>query len=661
MKKQTFFIALSGLAVTVLFIWLSSYFGVFETLHEKSTDTGKQLVKPDAVSTPSLNKDFALEFTPKHGEILSFRFVMSSDAELRSDIFSGDRSKGSSTPDSPFTQLMLKTSGELYLKLYHPDQPGKDFNVAGIIEGPDLTLNGKPTIYAKGIEYPFTFQMDAKGYLTDFTFTHGVPEEAQLIIKTIFYAMQTVYPKKGSHTWKTREIDSTGQYQADYQLTDNGNMEKSFILHKKKQNYLLLHGANQPMAQGLTPSEIRIGESLIKTRVPLTGAWFISTEQKETSEMFSGNQSLGQTTLKFSAMRLNKQPAKAFSKKFSDVMNSLTSPSWIKEQYTVTDPGLNEVSANLDLEAAIKMYLAMRSSQTTADRLQAEKFMVNYLRLNPKACYDLIGLLDGDHQREQYDHKEQLELWHMITMAGHEDAQLAVLDAITNSDYSPLTHIRALAYIHSFEYPEPFLAESLWDFYHGIDMAAGDDQAKELGTMALYAIGGMGSDEKLNESLKPEIGKTLADNLERTENPETQVTTLQAIGNYGGSEVISRIDPYFSSEHEQVRVASYEALRRMESGEAFGTFVKYYSSESSQNVRTSALKILESMPATEETVTWAGKEVLKVDESDDQEALANVLGKNLKDYPQSEKAMRELLGKKPSNIVKKTVYRYIAP
>jgi len=205
------------------------------------------------------------------------------------------------------------------------------------------------------------------------------------------------------------------------------------------------------------------------------------------------------------------------------------------------------------------------------------------------------------------------------------------------------------------------VADGLWSFYNGVDMAAGDDKSRELGTMALYAIGTMGSDEKLNQSLKPEIGKGLADTLQKAQNPEIQVMTLQAIGNYGGADVLSQVDPFFTNDNERVRVAAYEAIRRMPGNEAFNTFKTHYASESSQKVRTSALKIMESMPPTQESITWAGQEALKVDDSADQESLAKVLGQNIKAYPQSEKALRQLLDKKPSTIVKKTVYRYIAP
>ncbi|MBU1171665.1 MAG: HEAT repeat domain-containing protein [Proteobacteria bacterium] len=661
MKKRTFITVVSGLVTVTLFIWIFSYLGIFKTNGLTGPAPEKNIHEEEPVPSPPLQDDLTLTFSPDQGEILSYHVAMSSDAELPSALFSVDDSKAPPAQADPATHLILKTSGDLFLKYYHPDQPGHDINVAGVIEGLSLTLNDKVPNYTKGMSYPFAFEMDTKGYLNDFTFTAGVPDEAQLLIKTVLYAMQTVYPKDRKRTWQTREIDATGQYQADYHIAEQKNTKNGFSLTKTKRAYLMLHGDSSQMAEGLAPSEVRIETSRIETLIPSKGAWIVSTDQNETSDIMSGTKKLGRSITHFSAVRQDKQPSVAFAGQYTDVLTALQSSAWLKEKYTVTDPGLNALSANLDLDAALKAFLLMHSSQTTAERQQAEKFMINYLRQHPQACYDLIGLLDKDAKKERFSHEDQLELWYLITKTGHEDAQKSVLEAIKNQNYSNLTHIRALAYINDFEYPEPFVVEGLWSFYNDLDLVSGDEKSRELGTMALYAIGTMGSDEKLNQSLKPEIGKGLTDSLQKAQDPEIQTLTLQAIGNYGGTDVLSQVDPFFTSDSERVRVAAYEAIRRMQGDEAFDTFKKHYSSESSQKVRTSALKILESMPVTQTSITWAGQEALKVDNSADQESLVKVLGQNLKDYPQSEQALRQLLDKKPSNIVKKTVYRYITP
>ncbi|GAB6096259.1 hypothetical protein JCM14469_25120 [Desulfatiferula olefinivorans] len=660
MKKRTLAAVVAFVATVILFIWVFSHLQNTKSNPAGSGDTAA-MAPEKALPSLSFSKDLAFDFSPAPGEVLSYRFVLKSDTELASDLFSISDPKAPSSSRDDFVHLMLNTSGNLFLKFYHPKRPGEDLNVACIIEDVRLTLNDKTPDYAKALAFPFAVQMDAKGYLNDFVFTAGVPEQAAIMIKTILYAMQTVYPKEKKTTWQTREIDASGQYLAEYRLTDGENEKNAVTVEKKKTAYTLLLNKDVDMAEGLAPTGVRIETSRIVTRLPITGAWIAGTEQMEVTDIMTGTKKLGRSTTRFSAERRDKAPASAFAGTFDEALSTLYSPAYLKEKYRETDPELSALSANFDLDAALAAFRAMRESLTTADRLNAEKFMINYLRQNPEACYDLIRMIDADAGQSRFDHDEQLELWRLITKAGHDDAQRAMLEAIGNTAYSDLTHIRALAYIHDFEYPQPFVADGLWHFYNSVDMIKGNDTARELGSMSLYAIGSLGSDEKLNQALKPVIGKSLVDNLQRADDPSVQVMTLQAIGNYGGADAMDGVKPYFTSPDEHVRIAAYEAIRRMPGDTAFDAFKTHYSAESSQKVRTSALKILESMPATGESIAWAGREVLTVNESQDQESLVKVLGQNMDGHPQSEAALRELLAQKPSNLVKKTVYRYITP
>ncbi len=151
------------------------------------------------------------------------------------------------------------------------------------------------------------------------------------------------------------------------------------------------------------------------------------------------------------------------------------------------------------------------------------------------------------------------------------------------------------------------------------------------------------------------------ENLYGTDDPGEQTVTLAAIGNYGGEEVIEAIDPYFSSENEDVRASAYDALRRMESPEAVKTLANHYETEEAPKVRIAALRALKSMPPVSEGVKWAGKTVMTTEEPKEQELLVNVVGENMKDYPENENILRELLNKNPTNRVKREIYKYIVP
>jgi len=236
-----------------------------------------------------------------------------------------------------------------------------------------------------------------------------------------------------------------------------------------------------------------------------------------------------------------------------------------------------------------------------------------------------------------------------------------VIEAVTNQKFSDLTHIRALAYIHDFEHPESFLSDALWQFYKDLGDAPESQTGQELKNMTIYALGSLGSDDKINEEIKPEISSKLIQHLYNTDDFREQATTLAAIGNYGGEEVIDAVEPYFSSENEDVRASAYDALRRMKDPKAAETLAKYYEKEASPKVREAALRTMKSMPPTSEGVKWASQTVLKTEEAKEQELLVSVIGENLKTYPDNENVLRELLKKNPDNRVKREIYKYVVP
>jgi hypothetical protein len=604
--------------------------------------------------------DFA--YSPEPGETLAYRFSLTSESVLNPEIFSAGNSKTPSTAgkNTEETKLTMKSSGDLFLKFYPPEKKGDNIRVAGAVADYEQTLNDATPVYARAVTYPFVFDMNPKGYLSGFRFTKGIPEEAKSVVRNILYSMQTAYPKGDGETWQTKEIDTTGQYQANYAFAARGK-DQGFTVAKVKEKYLKTNAADNDMNPLLRASSVRIVDSRAETLVPLKGAWILKTGLKESTVMESGKKQLGKSDVIFTAEREDKQPPAAFAATFNEALSALNSQGWFKEKYKITDSVLDNQSRNLDLDQALKAFLDMRKSLASSDRRKAEAFMLNYLRLFPKAAYDLIKAMDADPKKQRFSHEDQLLLWQLIAEAGHEDAQKAVLDAVTNPSFSDLTHMRAMAYVHSFEYPEEFMLDSLWNYYGTLDKKSEKSTTKELWTMTLYAIGGLGGPEKLNDALKAGVGKSLVENLKKTKDTSEQVTFLEAIGNYGGSDVLTQIEPYFASDSENVRIASFNAIRRMDSPAAFDAFTGHYEKETSRTVKSAALKFLTGMNPSQKMMSWSGKEVLTVTEPDDQEALTKVLGENMKTWPDNEKPLRDLLAKKPSNMVKKTVYRYVAP
>ncbi len=604
-----------------------------------------------------------LRFGPKNGGTLVFRFESEADTEIDFSFLMPAGLPGNKAPQpgqsGTKTPVKLKASGELRLK-YYDLKPGI-WNVAAVLSDVEYHLNDRKPVYAEALIYPFAFKMKSNGFLSDFQFTKGIPSEAEQFAKNILYTMQTAFPKEPKSEWKTKEVDMTGQYRAEYAIVSTDAAQHTAVIAKKKQEYLSTRAAQAGLNPSLSMSQTRIEKAQSDITIPLNGSWILTLKQQETVSSVAGGKEWSRAAGSFSVRQLEKDISGVFPDKFDDLLTTLKYNPAVKEQYYATDDMFDEIGAKLDINAALEMYKDLRAKHPENAGRYAEKFFVNYLRQHPQACFDLVGIMDKDPKRERLDQSTQLILWRLITQAGHTEAQRAVLEAVLNPGFSDLTHIRALAYVHDFDHPESFVSDALWQFYKDLGDAPESQTEQELKTMTIYALGSLGSEDKLNETIKPQISSRLVENLYHTDKPEEQAVTLAALGNYGGEEVLDAVEPYFSSENEEVRSSAFDSLRRMKDPKAAETLAKHFETESSPKVRSVALRTLKSMPPTSEGVTWANKTVRVTESPEEQELLVGVIGENLKDHPDNEKTLRELLKKNPDNRVKREIYKYIVP
>jgi hypothetical protein len=601
-----------------------------------------------------------LRFKPEDGQTLAFQFESESNAQIDFTFITPNvATSGQSSTPAPSqgqkTPIQMQASGELYLK-YFVLKP-EVWQVAAQLSKVSYQLNQETPRYAEAISYPFTFQMTAKGFLSHFQFTPNIPTEAQQFVEQVLYTLQTAFPTEPKIEWQTKEIDKTGRYQALYQLTGLDHNAGLATVTKEKQNYLSTRAASYEINPALSKAQTQIEKSLMTVTLPIEGPWFLSLEHEESVNSLSGTYEWAETETKSQIRQITKDLTAVFPATFKQFLAQLSAAQFVKSKYYDTDPYFDKLGKNLDMDSALNLFDKLKNSQIPNANRTAEKFFVNYLRQHPQAAFEVVNLLDGDPKRERFDQSTHLVLWRLITEAGHAEAQQAVIDTLIDPNRSPLTKMRALAYLHNFEYPESSTVETLWQFTNKLDLK----NDREYRTMGLYALGSLGNDEKYNEAIKPEIGKILVNNLESTDDPREQAVTLGALGNYGNEEVLEAVEPYFTVENEKVRAAAYGSLRHIDDPQAVEILTTHYAKEKSPAVRVAAAKTLSKMTPSEAGITWAGQTVLTTDAPKEQIPLVEVLGKTLETYPDNEAHLRALLKKNPDNKVKREVYKYIVP
>ncbi len=617
---------------------------------EKEKSASPAVAPPTAQAVP-------LRFNPSHGQALTYRFESRSAGELDLDLLSarimgGSSGKPAATRKEPVT---LHSNGDIQLKFYQADN--RVWNVAGRIDNLVLKINDLEPAYARAVVKPFAFRMTAVGILSNFQFVEALPTDAEKFVRGLLAAMQTICPQNPKSEWRTREIDSLGVYRARYRITRTEPTGKAVHLTKEKMQYLSLSAGG---AGGLREMKTRVADARQAITLYRGTGWLHAVDSREHLISSVGGQVWSDSKSHLTVQRVDTGNPR-FPATFADFLAKIEESSYLREKYYLTDTQLNRLGDGLNIDAALLKYIDLLNADIPNARSVAEKFFVNYLRLYPRAVFDLVTILDGDPLRTRFDHETQLTLWRLITAAGHNEAQQAVIAAATDEKFSDLTHIRALAYIHDFEYPDPLLLDQLQGLYNQIEPDATDEIDAQRRVMSLYAIGGLGSAEKLNEDLKPEVGQLLTSALATASGPEETIAILAALGNYGGSETVDDITPYLEAFRPEVRAGAYDALRNMETPEAVVLLTQNFQTETNTAVRVQALRTLTSMPVSEEGVTWARSEVLAASHQKEQEALVKLLGETLPDYPENEAALRSLLKENPSNRIKRAIYQYVAP
>ncbi|SEH05107.1 HEAT repeat domain-containing protein [Candidatus Venteria ishoeyi] len=617
-------------------------------------------VKTTKPPTPEPLNPIHLRFQPKPGQTLSYHFSGHSDMmiDYAFALFQVQKDLAKKTGIDGRSRLLpakFKLEGNLFLKFY-AYQPGA-WKVAARIEVNHYQLNDKTPIYAGAVQYPFVFTLDALGRVDEFQFVHGIPREAKDAVQQVLRSMQAQLALKPSIRWQTKEKDGTGTYDASYTITDAEHKSVSIIqLQKQKQRYTSSRFAQQ----GMMGQQLNIKHSEQQISLQNNHAWVLNVRLQEQVDSVANTYLWSQYQYQFQAQRNALVPDPAFPDNLSSFLANMKAPSYRRASYYATDEDLNRLAQGLDLNGALEQFLAIEKEDKTS---LGEKFLVNYLKLHPEAAAELIEILNGDTHREHFDENTQLRLWRLITEAEHKEAQQAVANVINNEDYEYITRLRAVLYSSSFGDPLPVLSNALWQLRDDLIDADSQDY-QEMRTVTTYMLGEVAHQES-NMSQQPStLGQQLVKTLNVATTDKEVTEVLGSLGNYGGLEVLKEVEFYFNAQDIDIRAASYDAIRRVESPQTVDTFVKYYETETNPHVQQKALLALQQMSALEKHdagMQWLRDKLPQEANPETQILMINVLGKYIERHPDNEQVLRQFLTNNLTVKVRRAIYQNIVP
>ncbi|MBF0339600.1 MAG: HEAT repeat domain-containing protein [Magnetococcales bacterium] len=626
------------------------------------TDTSAPPAATTAATTaaePTPQPSIRLRFSPENGQIQAWRFGVHSKAMIDFAILQPKISGAPPPTQGKPIPVESGINGELYLK-FHLREEGL-WNVAGLIQDLDYRINGEKPMIATAMTEPFTFAMTNQGVLQEFHFTRGVPDQANQLIQNILLGMQIVLPKEAQNSWSTTETDMTGRFQAAYQISKLSGKENSITIIKNKKSYVALNSSLTGFNPAIANSTVLLTGTSGKATMVIKGPWLTSMEYKEKLTMVAGGYEWSTADNETSLAHIERNTTGLFPETFAEYVARLQSNRYLATKYYVTDPTLNQMGSGLNIEGAMELFKRLRSEKDSTARRNAEQFMVNYLRQHPEACATLIALMDQDPNRERVDQETQLTFWRLLTKTGHPEAQQALINAITGAGLTEVTQMRALTNIHAFENPQPFLADELYRYYKRPPTPTDGDRDPQKRQMALLALGAMGYKDKLNEETRNRVGQLLQDHIGTTQTIPEQLDVLNAIGNYGGKEMMPKIEPYLGSQDEYVRASAFSSMRRMDDPAVLTSIIEHYDKEDSAKVRTVALKTIAELPPSQAGMTWVNQNAMTPRHPEEQIIMVDMLGKHEKLFPANSQTLRELLKTNPDNRVKKAIYKYVVP
>lgn len=661
-KTALFISGLIILLFAVIFFWDSN--SQKDIDQKKTNSSGNvQIVKVDTFEDDvPLATAEKLEFAPKEGETIGMDFNLNADIAVDYNFIQSNLNKSvNKKPASGSTvysklnaksnKAKLASSGTLALKFFSVDQ--KTYQVAGKLVNITYDVNGTEPSFVPALQAPFYCEMKRNGLFKNFRFSKGVKNESAEFIRQLFSYMQTGLSSKIKNQWKMRENDSSGLFKASYRLVESN--DDSVIIEKKKTKYVSGTQKTNEMNNILGPAKIEITYSKATIKMQNKAAWIDSIDLSESLSMISKQVNWGTSETEFSANSSKKNMSNLFPDSLADFLALLQSERELISKGNDIDPTYAAIWGNLSANGAIDAFLRMLSS----DQTLAQKLMTNYLRLHPEKVYEIIDLLDqcsvsGDCENMNNDN--WLTLWRMLAESNNPEVMSAMLDAATDNNRTKNTRLAAMSHLHLIEDPSSEMLDKLWNIYNDDNYVDG-----EIKNMSLLVYGHMADPEKAGGSLQDDIVNNLSQHLANANDLQDIAMTIAAIGNSGNDRLLPDLRKVILEGETETRKEAFDAMRRMNTPDARNALTEEYENEGNFAVKAAAIDALSNMEPTSDNMKWARLQLSKAEDVFTQRSIAKMLGENLKQYPENEIVLRQLLVRNPPLEVRREIYKYIAP
>lgn len=530
----------------------------------------------------------------------------------------------------------LEARGRLHLKRYG------DGAVAARLEAAQLTV-AEAVVASPGVERPFSFREDARGYLSGFAFAPGLPEETRSLLRQAVALLQVVSPERARDRWQVRERDALGVFRAAYERVDLAGLQ----LRKRKLEYL----PDPPGAgEAALARQVIGGETVIELAAG-SGDLVRARGSEVLRALGPGGLAFEEDT-EFTVERA--AHAAPFPATFAALEAERDRP--VVPVAPPAPSAESEPAAPGSLEEALRAFGARRGR----DRVASEAAVTAWLRAHPGAPRALVEYLDACSrgERTELDAAAQAALFRLLARAGTPESLVALLDAATNAGHHPRTRMLAVAHMDAVPVARAEQVDALLALNEQEQALHGDE---ELARSALLVAGALGHRGLGPPAVSAQVVEALEARLAAADDAATRRTAVLAMGNCGDPRLVRSLEGVLADPVPDVRAAAAHALRRFDAAEAVPRLLARYDEEPAPEVRAALVRTLARHAARDDVLAWARGELLVARDTPSLVALVELVGSTVARAPASATTLRELLARGPGREVERTVLRFVAP
>jgi len=496
----------------------------------------------------------------------------------------------------------------------------------------DLRINNQTDAQANAaLMLPFRVRYVSGAYPGEFEFPAKVSVRDRSILENLIRMFQ-ITDSTGAN-WTATEANGSGTYEANYQRSSSGRIEKTKRQFKAP--------ANQPLFDA---AEIDSTETIQLS----AGIDWIDSMRVDEKLVTNGQGGPAITILN-----------EASIKRLRALSDPLTADRWRFAAVAADSDKTVKQKAKLELskEAA---HLRILSSVTKLDHTeQGRTTWIHELRDLLRVDDSLPAALLDVLRTQELSDRTRADLYLALELAGTGSAQKALITVMSEQTWAITDALRAIVALGGVEQPKEESITALWQSVYS---AADGGDRQRLGSTATFALGNLGRALKDSENERYLALRSDLLNAAMSESNETQrANYVYALGNTGDSSLSEQVAGFLDEDASKIRRAAAQSLEVLGADSVADSLVNQFHQESNSEVRGAIAAALTNWSKpTAQANSLIANAFNNEKRANSRYKMARFLSANLQNFPDNKQLLQEILRHESSKRIRQHVANALA-